>query len=80
MEPSKKPLNALTRQLNASIAIVLKNGLEYRGTMIHYDNYMNVILDGAEEYYDGQLIANYGQVLIRGSNILYVVLDISRKR
>ncbi len=80
MEPSKKPLNVLTRQLNVQIAIILKNGLEYRGTMIHYDNFMNIILDGAEEYYDGQLIANYGQVLVRGSNILYVVLDALRKR
>jgi len=80
MEPSKKPLNVLTRQLNVQIAIILKNGLEYRGTMIQYDNFMNIILDGAEEYYDGQLIANYGQVLVRGSNILYVVLDALRKR
>jgi len=80
MEPSKKPLNMLTRELNAQIAIVLKNGLEYRGTMIHYDNFMNVILDKAEEYYEGQLVANYGQVLVRGSNILYVILDAYRKR
>jgi len=80
MEPSKKPLNMLTRHMNAHIAIVLKNGLEYRGAMVHQDNFMNIILDGAEEYYDGKLIANYGQVLVRGSNILYIILDASRKR
>ena len=80
MEPGKKPLNVLTRQLNAPIAIVLKSDLEYRGTMVHCDSFMNIILDGATESYEGQLVANYGQVLVRGSNILYIVLDTSRKR
>ncbi|MCP8321762.1 MAG: ribonucleoprotein [archaeon] len=80
MEPSKKPLNVLTRQLNAYVAIILKNGLEYRGTMIHCDSFMNIILKGASEYYDGQPVANYGQTLLRGSNILYVILNTSHKR
>jgi len=80
MEPSKKPLNVLTRQMNAHISIMLKNDLEYRGMMIHCDNYMNIILDGAAEYHDGQLLANYGQVLVRGNNILFVIIDASRKR
>ena len=80
MEPGKKPLNVLTRQLNTSIAIMLKNDLEYRGIMVHCDNFMNIILNGATECYDGQLVANYGQVLVRGNNILYILLDSSRKR
>ena len=80
MEPSKKPLNVLTRQMNAYIAIKLKNGLEYRGNMVHCDNFMNIILDGATEYHDGELLANYGQVLVRGNNILYIMLDVSRKK
>ncbi|MFQ6095342.1 MAG: LSM domain-containing protein [Candidatus Bathyarchaeia archaeon] len=81
MEPSRKPLNVLARQLNAYIAIRLKNGLEYRGTMVHCDNFMNIILNGATEYYNnGQLLANYGQVLVRGNNVLYIMLDASRKK
>jgi len=80
MEPSKKPLNVLTRQLNAYIAIALKNGIEYRGTMVHCDNYMNIILDGASEHYNGRLLAHYGQVLVRGNNILYVALSVTPKK
>ena len=80
MEPSKKPLNMLTRQMNAYIAITLKNGIEYRGTMIHCDSYMNIILDGASEHYNGQLLAHYGQVLVRGNNILYVALNATPKK
>jgi len=80
MEPSKKPLNILTRQLNSYISVILKNGVEYRGTMIHCDNYMNVILDKASEHHDGELVANYGQILVRGNNILYIILDATRKK
>jgi small nuclear ribonucleoprotein len=80
MEPSKKPINTLIRQLNAHIGIILKNGVEYRGVMIHCDNYMNIILNGASEYYKEKINANYGRVLVRGNNILYICLIPSQKK
>jgi small nuclear ribonucleoprotein len=75
MEPSKKPLNVLIKQLNANIAVMLKNGYEYKGKMIKCDGHMNILLEGATECKDDQLIANYGNVLLRGNNILYMMLD-----
>ena len=33
---------------------------------------MNVILNDAEEYADGELSANYGKVVIRGNNVLFI--------
>ncbi len=74
MEPSKKPLNVLIKQLNTSIAVLLKNGYEYSGKMIKCDGHMNILLDGATERKNGQLITNYGNILLRGNNILYIVL------
>jgi len=76
MEPSKKPLNVLVKQLNAHIGIVLKNRCEYRGKMIKCDGHMNMILEGATEYRDGQLITNYGNALLRGNNVLYIQLNV----
>jgi small nuclear ribonucleoprotein len=76
MEPSKKPLNVLVKQLNASIAVMLKNGCEYKGIMIKCDGHMNILLEGATESRDDQLIANYGNVLLRGNNILYIMMDV----
>ncbi|RJS76265.1 ribonucleoprotein [Candidatus Bathyarchaeota archaeon] len=76
MEPSKKPLNVLVKQLNAHIAVVLKNGCEYKGKMVKCDGHMNILLEGATESRNGQLITNYGNVLVRGNNILYIMLDI----
>lgn len=36
------------------------------------DSYMNVQLAETEEYIDGQLTGNLGEVLIRCNNVLYV--------
>jgi len=78
MEPSKKPLNVLTKQLNTFISITLKNGVEYRGTMIRCDGHMNILLEGATECLSDQLIANYGSLLVRGNNILFITIGLSR--
>ncbi len=75
MEPSKKPLNVLIKELNAHISVVLKNGAEYKGKMIKCDGHMNILLEGAAESKDDQMIANYGNVLLRGNNILYIMLQ-----
>ncbi|MBS7634738.1 MAG: LSM domain-containing protein [Candidatus Bathyarchaeia archaeon] len=80
MEPSKKPLNVLIKQMNSYIGVTLKNNIEYRGAMVHCDSYMNIILDGASEYNNSQLIANYGKVLVRGNNILYITLNPPQKK
>lgn len=72
MEPSQKPLNMLMKSLDKNIIVKLKNGTEYRGHMIRCDSYMNIILNGASEFYESNCIANYGDVFIRGNNILYI--------
>lgn len=76
MEPSKKPLNVLVKQLNANIAVVLKNGCEYKGKMVKCDGHMNILLEGATECKNDELIANYGNVLLRGNNVLYIMIDV----
>ncbi len=79
MEPSKKPLNVLTKQLNSHIIITLKNGVEYHGTMVRCDGYMNILLDGASEHVNDSIVANYGNILVRGNNVLYIAIDVPRK-
>ncbi|MEM2122618.1 MAG: LSM domain-containing protein [Candidatus Bathyarchaeia archaeon] len=75
MEPSKKPLNLLTRRINADVLIRLKNNAEYRGRMIDCDGHMNIILDGAKEYRNNSPTTILGKVVLRGSNILYVCIN-----
>jgi small nuclear ribonucleoprotein len=75
LEPSKKPLNVLVKQLNSHVTIRLKNGITYKGSMRRCDGHMNIILEGAKECKGDQLIANYGSVLVRGNNILYIAVE-----
>ena len=75
MEPSKKPLNVLVKQMNSEISVVLKNGVPYKGKMIKCDGFMNILLEGAKEYVKEEIVANYGNILVRGNNILYLILE-----
>ena len=76
MEPIRRPLNELMKNLNKNIIVKLKNDVEYRGRMVKCDSYMNIILDGASEFYESNCIANYGDVFIRGNNILYIYINV----
>jgi len=57
------------------VAVRLKNEIEYRGKMNNVDSYMNLILVDAEEFNGSEPIANYGKVVIRGNNVLFIRLE-----
>jgi len=80
MEPSRKPVNVLLKKLNNDVLVRLKNDVEYRGKMIDCDNHMNIILQGATEHRasSGSTVRgsiSLGDVILRGSNILYVCVN-----
>ncbi|MFP3136719.1 MAG: LSM domain-containing protein [Nitrososphaeria archaeon] len=71
----KRPLMALQRAINMQVRVRLKNMLEYRGRLINVDSYMNLFLDEAFEHQkDGRVSEKLGRVVIRGNNVLYIVL------
>jgi len=74
IEMGKKPMEELLKLIGSPVLVKLKNGMSYKGNLIKIDNYMNIYLQNAEEYDDNEKqIASYGDVIIRGNNILYVV-------
>jgi len=62
-------LNGLTGK---PVMVKLKWGMEYKGFLVSVDGYMNLQLANTEEYIDGALSGNLGEVLIRCNNVLYV--------
>eukprot|EP00250_Pteridium_aquilinum_P009158 c18480_g1_i2 orf=523-855(-) len=62
-------LNNLTGK---PVIVKLKWGMEYKGYLVSVDSYMNLQLASTEEYIDGQLIGNLGEILIRCNNVLYL--------
>lgn len=68
-------MNVLQKAANKQVSVRLKNELEYKGKMSNVDPYMNVILTDAEELENGSKKANYGKVVIRGNNVLYIRIE-----
>ena len=70
--PEKMPIKALEQQLDGVVSIKLKDQRIFRGRLTRCDMYMNLTLADAEELEDESIRAKYGQVLIRGNNILWI--------
>ena len=68
-------MNVLQKASSKMVSVRLKNEIEYRGKMANVDPYMNVILTDAEESENGNKVANYGKVVIRGNNVLYIRIE-----
>ncbi len=73
-----QPIKILQKATNNLVLIKLKDGKEYRGRLKEIDMYMNLVLEGAEELMDGKPTAKFGEVLIRGNNILYIKPDLTQ--
>jgi small nuclear ribonucleoprotein len=71
----KRPLSILQRSINRKVAVRLKSEIEYKGKMNNVDSYMNLILTDAEEFNGSDVMANYGKVVIRGNNVLFIRLE-----
>jgi small nuclear ribonucleoprotein len=72
---SKRPLSVLQKATSKQVSVRLKSEIEYKGKMSNVDPYMNVILVDAEESENGEKKANYGKVVIRGNNVLYIKIE-----
>jgi len=73
----RQPLKLLSKALNNLVLVKLKNKKEYVGRLTEMDVYMNIVLAEAEEIEDDKPIARYGEIFIRGNNILYIKPDVT---
>jgi small nuclear ribonucleoprotein len=71
----KRPLTTLQKGINKKVTVRLKSEIEYKGKMNNVDSYMNLIMTDAEEISNGKVIANYGRVIVRGNNVLFIRLE-----
>ena len=72
---AKRPLTTLQKNIKKRVTVRLKNEVEYKGKMENVDSYMNLIMTDAEELKDDKVIANYGRVIVRGNNVLFIKLE-----
>ena len=70
------PLRLLQKSIESRIFVKLKDGTEYIGRLERSDISMNLILSEAMQVSStNEPIANYGRILIRGNNILYISVE-----
>jgi len=72
---AKRPLTTLQKSTKKKVTVRLKNEVEYKGKMDNVDSYMNLIMTDAEEIRDDKVVANYGRVILRGNNVLFIRLE-----
>jgi len=72
---AKRPLTILQKSTKKNVTVRLKNEVEYKGKMENVDSYMNLIMTDAEEVLNGKTVANYGRVIVRGNNVLFIKLE-----
>ncbi|MFQ5553043.1 MAG: LSM domain-containing protein [Thermoplasmata archaeon] len=66
-----QPLQILERSLNKKISLILKDNRVLVGTLIGYDDYMNMVLEDTEET-QGEQVRRVGTVVLRGNNVVTI--------
>ena len=65
----------LQKHTKKNVIVRLKNDVQYKGKMDNVDSYMNLIMTNTEEINDGKSIGKFGQVIVRGNNVLFIKLE-----
>lgn len=72
MTEQSRPLDALNRARDKRVIVELKNNKQYIGKLKAFDIHINVVLEDAEEYADGQMKRKLGMVFVRGDTITVI--------
>jgi U6 snRNA-associated Sm-like protein LSm5 len=79
---SMTPIELLTRSIGKSVWLITRDNKEYSGTLLGFDEYVNVVLDDAIEYerLDGEeswLFSEekIGTALLNGNSVEIIVPD-----
>ncbi len=67
-----RPLDTLNAARNKAVMVDLKNGYRYVGKVKAFDIHINIVLDDAEEHFEGQIKRKLGTVFIRGDTITII--------
>jgi len=70
------PIRLLEKTLNRTLVIRLKDNRELEGRLKSVDQYMNCELtDATERDQDGNKVVKYGELFLRGNNILFIKIS-----
>lgn len=65
------PTKVLENSMNKKISLLLKDSRILEGKLVGFDDYMNMVLEGTEETYNGE-VRRLGTIIIRGNNVVSI--------
>jgi len=71
-DTTARPLDALNAARNKTVMIDLKNNYRYVGKLKAFDIHINMVLEDADEYYNGEVKRKLGTVFVRGDTITII--------
>ncbi len=72
MDEGARPLDTLNASRNKNVMVDLKNGYRYVGKLRAFDIHINIVLENADEHYNGEVKRKLGTVFIRGDTITII--------
>ena len=72
MDEGARPLDTLNAARNKNVMVDLKNGYRYVGKLRAFDIHINIVLEQADEYQNGEVKRKLGNVFIRGDTITII--------
>jgi len=72
MENTSRPLDTLNNSRDKKVMLELKNGKQILGKLKAFDIHINIVLDDAEEHFEGELKRKIGKAFIRGDTIILI--------
>ena len=64
-----KPSNFLNENLDTEVELLLKDGSILKGTLIGFDDHMNLVLEDTEEKKEDKR-RRIGTIILRGNNVV----------
>ncbi len=65
-------VKVLDESINEVVLIKLKGNKTIRGTLLGFDQHMNLMLDGSEEVSADGGSNNLGKIVVRGDNVIII--------
>ncbi|MDH4123078.1 MAG: LSM domain-containing protein [Thermoplasmata archaeon] len=65
------PLSLLEKSVNKKVSLLLKDNRVLEGTLIGYDDYLNMVIENTEET-NGDQVKRLGTVILRGNNVVSI--------